>query len=170
MLVKRDINHHSSVKVKVGAVSTCPIPSVQISFIISQPCNQLNCIGQQCNLMGVYWCTVQPCGMYYETILPVEKLNCEYVLNQTSNTRKIYVLFFNGDVSVYSATMYYESMLLFEVSPATNCEHLLNQTPYTCKIYVLFATPFKMGRFEILVPPAKSEMETENLSVSARQG
>ena len=106
----------------------------------------------------------------YETILPVEQLNCEYVLNQTSNTRKIYVLFFNGDVSVYSAIMYYESMLLFEVSPATNCEHLLNQTPYTCKIYVLFATPFKMGRFEILVPPAKSEMENENLSVSARQG
>ena len=67
----------------------------------------------------------------YETILPVEQLNCKYVLNQTSNTRKIYVLFFNGDVSVYSATMYYESMLLFEVSPATNCEHLLNQTPYT---------------------------------------
>ena len=58
MLVKRDINHHRSVKVKVGAVSTCPIPSVQISFIISQPCNQLNCIGQQCNLMGMYRCTV----------------------------------------------------------------------------------------------------------------
>ena len=128
MLVKRDINQHRSVKVKVGAVSTCPIPSIQISFIISQPCNQLNCIGQQCNLMGMYRCTVQPCGMYYET------------------------------------------MLLFEVNHATNCEHLLNQTPYTCKIYVLFATPFKMGRFEILVPPAKSEMETENLSVSARQG
>ena len=63
MLVKRDINHHRSVKVKVGAVSTCPIPSVQISFIISQPCNQLNCIGQQCNLMGTYRCTVQPCVM-----------------------------------------------------------------------------------------------------------
>ena len=60
--------------------------------------------------------------------------------------------------------MYYETMLLFEVNPATN------QTPNTCKIYVLFATPFKMGRFEILVPPAKSEMEIENLSVSARQG
>ena len=89
MLVKRDINHHRSVKVKVGAVSTCPILSVQISFIISQPCNQPNCIGQQCNLMGMYWCTVQPYGMYYET------------------------------------------MLLFEVNPATNCEHLLNQTPYT---------------------------------------
>ena len=58
--------------------------------------------------------------------------------------------------------MYYETMLLFEVNPATN------QTPYTCKIYVLFATPFKMGRFEILVPPAKSEMKIENLSVSAR--
>ena len=102
MLVKRDINHHRSVKVKVGAVSTCPIPiPVQISFIISQPCNQLNCIGQQCNLMGTYRRTVQPCGMYYETLL------------------------------------------LFEVSPATICEHLLNQTPYTCKIYVLFPTPFK---------------------------
>ena len=61
-------------------------------------------------------------------------------------------------------------MLLFEVNHETNCEHLLNQTPYTCKIYVLFATPFKMGRFEILVPPAKSEMEIENLSVSAIQG
>ena len=71
----------------------------------------------------------------------------------------------NGDVLVYSATMYYETMLLFEVNHATNCEHLLNQTPYTCKIYVLFATPFKMGRFEILVPPAKSEMEIENLSI-----
>ena len=66
--------------------------------------------------------------------------------------------------------MYYETMLLFEVNHATNCEHLLNQTPYTCKIYVLFATPFKMGRFEILVPPAKSEMEIENLSVSSIQG
>ena len=77
----------------------------------------------------------------------------------------------NGDVLVYSATMWY---VLWNHAAIWSepCDQLwaFAQPDALCKIYVLFATPFIMGRFEILVPPAKSEMETENLSVSARQG